>query len=204
MEAGTMPRQRVLAILLVAVLVASAAGCGPKTAVGDPPAQQQQPSPFALDFSVAPTQVTTKQFGASDPATSESPAFKQGIVWPRLASLLTLAVWGSEWTRLEKIGQLPPDVDKVIHGTTYLDPSSAAVAGQWIDVTFGRERLTVPSGFTGTELRADEIALYAATKDAMVDMYLKSGPSWLRCATSIDHDDLDRYVQAVRKANAPD
>ena len=102
MEAGTMPRLRVFAILLVAVLALSAIGCGPKDAV-NPPAQQQQPSPFALDFGVAPTQVTTKQFEASDPATSESPAFKQGIVWSRLASLLTLARMGIPWTRLEKI-----------------------------------------------------------------------------------------------------
>ena len=62
----------------------------------------------------------------------------------------------------------------------------------------------MPSGFTGTEMKVDEVALYAASKDAMANMYLRSGSSWSRCATGIDYDDLDRYVQAVRKANAPD
>lgn len=71
-----------------------------------------------------PTVVTIKSLLMDDSVAVEPPAFSSMIAWPRLASLLTLAIWSVEWPRTEKIEQLPSEVDKCIHGTAYLDPKA--------------------------------------------------------------------------------
>lgn len=207
-----MLRRRVLRLLFVMLLIVSTVGCGPQAAA--PPSQPTPPQPppstppnepiFALDFSTVPTQVVAKQFAMSDPALMESPAFRQSIVWPRLAAILTHATWSAGWSRSEKLEQLPGDVEKWVHGTSYLNPGADEIAGQWVVIVFGRDKLVIPKGFSGAALTVDEVALFAIANDEPVAMYVRSGTAWIRCSTELATDDLNRYVQAVRKGNAPD
>lgn len=160
--------RRIVVGLLAAAVLAVALGCT-RAPAQQPPREGPvgDESKYSLDFSKVPTRVITRDFATDDPAPAESPAFRAEIVWPRLASLLTLGVWSTDWQRIRRLEQLPAEVDTLIHGTAYLDPNaSKTIAAQWVDILFARDKFQVPSGLAGRELLLDEIALYCPARIA--------------------------------------
>lgn len=201
-----MSRRYFVAGLLVIAVLAAALGCG------SAPAQQQASQPpmvgqpqYSLDFGAIPTGVLTREFGIVDPAADVSPAFRAEVVWPRLASLMTMAILGTDWPHIQELDRLPADVDAMVHGTAYLNPNaSKEIPAQWVTITFARDKFSIPSGFSGTTLQVDEMILHCPSQEEDAHLYVKSGSTWLHTTVPITYDDLERYVQEVERANAPD
>ncbi len=154
-------------------------------------------SPYALDFGVAPTVVTAKQYGYADPGPSESPALKLDVTYPRLVSLLALSIWGADWPGGRTLDALPADVERLTKAEATIDPAAASWPGVWLYVAWERQPFRVPAGFTGEGMDVAALLLYCESQDQNAELYVLQGETWVQYATTVTYQDLSDYCDIL-------
>jgi type II secretory pathway pseudopilin PulG len=155
---------------------------------------KSRPEGYGLDFRTVPTIVSTKRTAGADSDPKEAPAWRIMIGWPRLAGLLTMTFWGTDWTKGRQLDRLPQEV--VQPATEYPVKDSATWALPWesLYLKFSRDSFTLPPGLTGsTALEIEEMLLYVPDKDGPCQLYVRHGGYWWQYSTVVRHEDLTTY-----------
>ena len=153
-----------------------------------------------LDFGIVPTAVSTKTGASGDRGPEETPPWRGEISYPRLVALLTLALWGTDWTQGKELTMLPQEV--VLPATEHpiQDAETRALPWQSVWVLFGRFSLALPDGFSGSAIDIDELLLYCPDVDSSTQFYIHHrGGSWWQYPTLVEYVDLVSYDEYYRQ-----
>lgn len=155
---------------------------------------QNSTSP-CIPFSIVPTVVSTKVMAIGDPGPTEKPLWKTEIDYPRLASVLTLAFLGTEWSRGERLTSLPEEILRPISEHPLRDPHPEKYQWESLWLLYERAPMVLSVVPNEQQIAIDELFLFSRNSESKCDLYIRQGSTWWAYPTAVEHGDLKEYAR---------